>query len=78
MEYLLDAYASPGFTNEKLSLFLATNLEPSKLEEDSTEFITVEEHKVDALYRMVLNFEIADAKTIIAILYAKMHQNDAQ
>ena len=48
------------------------------MEEDSTEFITVEEHKVDALYRMVLNFEIADAKTIIAILYAKMHQNDAQ
>ncbi|WP_071705572.1 NUDIX hydrolase [Murdochiella vaginalis] len=70
LEYLMDAYASPGFTDEKLSLFLAQDLETSKLPLDSTEFLTFEEHNVEELYRMVLNFEIVDAKTIIAILYA--------
>lgn len=70
LEYLMDAYASPGFTDEKLSLFLARDLEASKLPLDATEFLTVEEHNLDDLYRMVLNFEIVDAKTIIAILYA--------
>lgn len=71
LDYLMDAYASPGFTDEKLSLFLARDLEESKLPLDSTEFLTVEEHNLDDLYRMVLNFEVVDAKTIIAILYAR-------
>lgn len=73
MDYLLDSYASPGFTNEKMSLFLAQDLEPSELDLDPTEFLEVEEHKIDDLYRKVLNFEINDQKTIIAILYAKFH-----
>lgn len=70
LEYLLDGYASPGFTNEKLSLFMATQLEASRLPQDEGEFITVEEYPIEDLYRMVRNCEITDAKTIIGILYA--------
>lgn len=70
LEYLLDSYASPGFTNEKLSLFLATDLEESKLDLDDSEFLEVEEYPIDELYQMVLNFEITDSKSIIGIMYA--------
>lgn len=73
LEYLLDAYSSPGFTNERLSLFLASDLEKSKLEEDETEFLKVKEVPIKELYQKVLNLEIVDAKTIIGIQYAYQH-----
>ncbi|EEB36321.1 nudix-type nucleoside diphosphatase, YffH/AdpP family [Anaerococcus hydrogenalis DSM 7454] len=71
IEYLFDMHASPGFTNDKLSFFLAKNLEESKLEEDEDEFLESKSYKVDDVYNMVINGEITDAKTIIAVLYAK-------
>lgn len=70
MEYLLDCYASPGFTNEKMSLFLAKNLSQTSQNLDPTEFLYVEKHSIKDLYSMILNFEITDAKTIIAVMYA--------
>lgn len=70
LEYLFDAYASPGFTNEKLSLFYAEGLVKDPLPMDDTEFIEVFEYAVEELYDMVMNCEISDAKSIIAIQYA--------
>ena len=70
MVYLLDAYSSPGFTNEKLSLFLAQDLKYSPKEVDATEFLKVEEYPVEELFEMVKNFDIVDAKSIIAIQHA--------
>lgn len=71
IEYLFDMHASPGFTNDKLSFFLAKKLEESKLEEDEDEFLERKSYKIDDVYNMVINGEITDAKTIIAVLYAK-------
>ena len=59
IEYLFDMHASPGFTNDKLSFFLAKNLEEKK------------SYKIEDVYNMVINGEITDAKTIIAVMYAK-------
>lgn len=80
LEYLLDTYSSPGFCNEKVSLFVARDFEPSILDRDSTEFLEIEEYTIEELYKMVLNFEILDAITIIGIFYAYNHlrkTNDA-
>lgn len=71
IEYLFDMYASPGFTNDKLSFFLAKNLEESKLELDEDEFLEKKSYKIEDVYNMVINGEITDAKTIIAVMYAK-------
>lgn len=71
IEYLFDMYASPGFTNDKLSFFLAKNLKKSKLKLDEDEFIDCLSIKIEDAYNMVINGEIYDAKTIIAIMYAK-------
>lgn len=70
LTYLLDAYSSPGCTNEKLSIFVAQDLEPSEMDFDETEFLDVLELPIEDLYRDIMNFKINDAKTVIAILYA--------
>lgn len=70
MEFLFTMHASPGFTNDKLSLFVAKDLEESKLDLDEDENLTAKSYPIDDLYDMVLNGEITDAKTIIAIQYA--------
>lgn len=71
IEYLFDMHASPGFTNDKLSFFLAKNLEESKLELDEDEFLEKKSYKIEDVYNMVINGEITDAKTIIAVMYAR-------
>ncbi len=70
LTYLMDLYSSPGFSNEKLSLFLAEDLQPSEKDLDSTEFLEAAEYPIEDLYNKVKNFEITDSKSIVAIMYA--------
>lgn len=77
MEYLFDTHSSPGFTNERMSLFLAKDLKESKLELDEDEFVEKISVKIEDLLQMIHNCEITDAKSIIAILIAeKMLKKD--
>lgn len=69
ISYLFDMHASPGFTNDKLSFFLAKDLVKSSLEQDEDENVEACAIEIKELYKMVENGEITDAKTIIAILY---------
>ncbi len=69
MELLVEAYASPGFTDEVISIFLATEHEDNKLELDDTEFLEAVKVPLKDAIEMVENFEITDAKSIIGILY---------
>ncbi len=75
IDFLFTMYASPGFTNDKLSFFEAHELVESKLDLDEDEFLHAESFPIDDLYEMVLNGEITDAKTIIAVLHAVNHRN---
>lgn len=65
-------YATPGYCEEKLNIYLATDLEFVGQHLDEGEFLNVETYPLDTLYNMVMNNEIHDAKTAIAILKAKM------
>lgn len=71
LEYLLEFYTSPGFTNEKIYLFLATDLVQGELEPDSGEFIKTVKVSIDDLTKMVDRGEILDSKTIIGVKLAK-------
>ncbi len=75
LEYLFDAYASPGFSTEKVSFFLAKDLYPSKLEEDEGEFLEVDSFTLEELKTMLDNCEVTDMKTVIGILYLLGHQS---
>lgn len=76
LEYLFDAYSSPGFTDEKVSLFLARSLQPSKLKLDEDEFLTVHTFQLPELVKLVEDCVIVDAKTIIGILFLKNYFRD--
>lgn len=71
LNYLMDIYPSPGFSNEKLSIFLAKDLTSLKLAMDDTEFLNVHRFTIKELKEMIDNYEIKDAKTVIAILIAE-------
>ena len=64
-------YTSPGFSNQKIYLFLATDLEKSDKEYDSMKYIETHLIKFDDVIDMVLSNEIEDAKTSLGILFTK-------
>jgi len=66
---LITFFSTPGFCNEKLTLFLAEDLEKRNKNEDADEFIEVELVKTNEALKLVQENIIKDAKTIIGILY---------
>lgn len=70
--HLGEYYATPGYCEEKLNIYLARDLEWVGQNLDEGEFLNVEAYKLDDLYDMVMNNKIYDAKTAIAILKAKL------
>jgi ADP-ribose pyrophosphatase len=70
IEKLTEFFVSPGFLTEKMHVYLATGLTHvgQKLEED--ELLTIERHAFPALFEMIRNGEIEDAKTITGLLLA--------
>ena len=64
-------YTSAGFSNEKLYIYLATNLSEGDMKLDEGEYLDVHKVTLDEALKMVLNNEIRDAKTSIGILLCK-------
>jgi ADP-ribose pyrophosphatase len=69
IEYIMEFYTSPGFSNEKIYLFLAQGLAEGEQELDVGEYIDVEKYSVDELMKMIKFGEIVDSKTIVGINY---------
>ena len=61
-------YTTPGFTNEVIHIYMATELYKGEVKLDEDEFVEVEAIPLDTLMDMVMRGEIRDAKSIIAIL----------
>ncbi|GAG85067.1 unnamed protein product [marine sediment metagenome] len=66
---LVTFFSTPGFCNERLTLFLAEDLEKRRKNEDADEFIKVELIKPNEALKLVKENIIKDAKTIIGILF---------
>ena len=69
-------FTSPGFSDEKLYLYYATNLEYKQQNPDEDEIIESFEYSVSEVYSMVDNGEINDAKTICTLLRARSYIDD--
>lgn len=61
---------SPGYTNEVIYIYLATDLEQGECHPDEDEYLHLEKYPLTIAVEMVMNGEIEDAKTISAILKA--------
>lgn len=70
-QYLGQLNPSPAIMSEIIYLYLAKDLKIGKRHLDADEFLEVEKVPFAKAYQMVLDGEITDAKTQIAILKAK-------
>lgn len=70
VEHLMDFYSTPGFCNEKLGLFLATEAELGPQELDEGEFIELVRLPFVEAKAMALRGELGDAKSVAGILAA--------
>jgi ADP-ribose pyrophosphatase len=68
IRHVMDFFSSPGFCNEKLSLFLAENAELGEQRLDDGEFIELVTVPWDQAVSMALRGELGDAKTVAGIL----------
>ena len=64
-------YTSPGFCEEALYLFLATELHAGEMCLDEGEYLSVEKWPMEKLLECIMQGEICDAKTIVALFKAK-------
>ena len=69
--YLGGFYTSPGFSSELLHIYLALGLHAGESHLDEGEFLNVEKLPLQELVDMVMDNQVEDAKTIIAVLKAE-------
>lgn len=67
---LYSFFSTPGFTSEKLHLFLATELQYGEQKLDDDEFLRVHKIPLEKALDMVARGEICDAKSIVGLLGA--------
>ncbi len=71
LERLLTLRTTVAFCNEKIDIYVATDLIPSKQNLDEDEFINVEAYDIEELAQMVYDCKIEDGKTIAALMAYK-------
>lgn len=70
LEFLLTFYTTPGFTDERIHLFMATGLERGETAHEADEFMTVETVTLTRALQLIEKGEIPDGKTALALLFA--------
>ncbi len=71
VEFIGMTYTTVAFTNEQIYTYMATGLSYTTPHTDEDEFVEVEKIPLDTLVQMVMNGEIKDSKTQVAILKAE-------
>lgn len=62
-------FTTPGFTDEKIHIFLATGLHEGTLRRDPDEFLEVQAFPLSECVAMIGDGRIVDAKTICGVLF---------
>ena len=65
---LLTLHTTVAFCNERIEVFAARNLIPSRQHLDEDEFIDVEAYTMEELKEKIFSGELQDSKTVAAIL----------
>jgi ADP-ribose pyrophosphatase len=70
VEHLITMYTTPGFTDEKIHLFMATGITRGEDAREADEFIETETMALSRALSLVEQGEIQDGKTALALMYA--------
>jgi ADP-ribose pyrophosphatase len=69
LEHLTTIWTTPGFTTERIHLYWARELQPTRTAHEQDEFIEVVPRPLSQVLAGIRSGEICDAKTVCAILY---------
>ena len=70
LDFLFTMYTTPGFTDEKIHLFMATGITRGEDAREADEFIETETMPLSRALSLVERGEIQDGKTALALMYA--------
>src|SRR5262245_51091809 len=70
LKFMTSIYTTPGFTDEQIRLFLATDLTTGTSKLDHDEFVEPRVFTLSAALEKIRTGEINDGKTICTLLYA--------
>jgi ADP-ribose pyrophosphatase len=73
LERLVTILTTPGFTDERIHLYLAWDLTKGNVRRERDEFISLHEVSLSKAVQMTRAGEIQDAKTVIALLFAEFY-----
>ena len=74
VERLFTMFTTPGFTDEKIHLFLATGLTLGESKREADEFLELVPTRLSQALSMVERGEITDSKTALTLLYASRYR----
>jgi ADP-ribose pyrophosphatase len=69
MEHVYTFYTTPGFTDERIHVFMASGLVRGQVAHEEDEFMTVETVTLSQALELVKKGELVDAKTALALLF---------
>lgn len=75
VEHLLTMFTTPGFTDEKIHLFVATGLIAGESHREADEFLELKPVRLSKALAMIENGEIQDAKTALALFLTERRLN---
>jgi len=70
IEHLFSPMVSPGFSTERIHIFLATGLTQGQLNPDDDEFVETVSMPITEVIHLIMSGEISDGKTISGVLAA--------
>ena len=71
LERLTTIYTTPGFTDERIHLFLAEGLEPGAEHREADEFMELHTLRWSEVLRLIERGEIVDGKTLVSLLFVQ-------
>jgi len=75
LRLLTTIYTTPGFTDERIHLFVADGLKPGSSARESDEFLELHPVPLSEAVAMVQSGKIVDGKTSVALLLTYLSQN---
>jgi ADP-ribose pyrophosphatase len=70
VEFMFTMLTTPGFTDERIHVFMATGLERGETAHEADEFMTTETVTLSRALRLIEQGDIKDGKTALGILFA--------
>src|SRR5699024_964518 len=75
LEHITEMYGSPGFSNEKISIYMAKNVTKGEMNLDEDECIEIAYLYINEIKSFLDNNELEDVKTIIALQHLLLNYN---